>query len=461
MAHVFISYSSKDIEYARYIRSGLENAGIPVWMDEAGIKLGEQWIKSLENALDQSVALVVLMSHHSKDSEWVEREIQYAQERNMPIFPILISGKPFFSLINKQYEDMTTNFYEPLPNRLIHALINTLPTPNQAVTFSIDDMDIRDVESDVVILKYAQGFHGADLLVNIRFEAMEIALDVEKLRQEGHLLIETEGAIKAKYVLFVVTPRLSRLDYVGVRAFLIQAFGILQKELPQVETVAMTIHGVGVGLDEGETFRAQMGGILDVLQQVSLNHLKLIQLVEVHKYRYLNLHRLAREYLADVSIAQLNEDGTYLLTTQGDGETLSSVTEQSQQRAITVFFPNDESLEDIYYYGIMRPARMQGFLCENVGIKSDIQEIAELKKLERFIDRAQVVFFYLTDQPISPELAFQMGMVYGKGKKLICLMSADAPSPSQAILNKEFIIKHQRISDLETTILQLLKAIDN
>lgn len=459
MAHVFISYSSKDIEYARYIRMGLEQAGVPIWMDEAEIKLGEKWIHSIESALDQSTALVVLMSHQSKSSDWVNREIQYAEDLNIPIFPILLSGKPFFRLRDKQYEDMTSDFYDPLPNRLIHALIDTLPSTTNAVTFSIDDMDIREVEADVVILKYAQGFHGADLLVNIRLEALEIIVDVEKLRQEGHLIVETQGAIKAKRALFVVTPRLSKLDYVGVRAFLVQAFGILQKELPDVETVAMTIHGVGVGLDEGETFRAQMGGVLDVLQQIQLNHLKLIQLVEVHKYRYLNLHKLAREYLADVEIATANDDGTYRLTSQGKPPQSIAVIE-TIQRAITVFFPNEEVLDDIYYYGIMRPAGMQGFLCENVGVKTDIKEIAEIKKLERFIDRAQLVLFYLTDQPLSAQLAFQIGLAYGKGKKMLCIMSEDAPSPAQDMLNDEWIVCHQRISDLETTILQLLKEID-
>jgi hypothetical protein len=295
--------------------------------------------------------------------------------------------------------------------------------------------------------------------VKLNLDDAQVEVNILALQSDGYVFVETQGAIQAKHVLFVATPRLSKLDYVGVREFLIHSFFALQKELPQVETVAMTIHGVGVGLDEGETFRAQMGGILDALQQTQLQSLNGIQLTEIHPYRFINLQKLAHDYLADVGIAQKIDDTTYLLTPQ---VTEALPTPQAPKpRAITVFFPHNSDLDDIYYYGILRPAGMQGFLCENVGVQTDIKEITELEKLERFIDHAQMVFFYLTDEPISPQLAFQIGLVHGKGKRTVYILAEDSTNPSLDMLNDEMIIRYKRISDLETTILQMLKAIDD
>jgi hypothetical protein len=57
-------------------------------------------------------------------------------------------------------------------------------------------------------------------------------------------------------------------------------------------------------------------------------------------------------------------------------------------------------------------------------------------------------------------LAFQIGLVHGKGKRTLYILAEDSTNPSLDLLNDEMIIRYKRISDLETTILQMLKAID-
>lgn len=89
---VFLSYSRSDDSIMRQIRDFLLQDEISVWTDEH-LKIGtEQWQKEIENAIQNSSCLVVLLSPSAKASEWVGREISYAEEINKQIIPVLIKG---------------------------------------------------------------------------------------------------------------------------------------------------------------------------------------------------------------------------------------------------------------------------------------------------------------------------------------------------------------------------------
>lgn len=76
----------------RQIRDSLEQDDIKVWTDEHLDLDTAQWQKEIEYAILHSSCLVVLLSPSAKDSDWVGREISYAQEHNRQIIPVLISG---------------------------------------------------------------------------------------------------------------------------------------------------------------------------------------------------------------------------------------------------------------------------------------------------------------------------------------------------------------------------------
>ncbi|MCD4687438.1 MAG: toll/interleukin-1 receptor domain-containing protein [Anaerolineae bacterium] len=43
MSHIFISYSKKDIDFARHLRGLLNTQGFDVWMDETRLVPAERW----------------------------------------------------------------------------------------------------------------------------------------------------------------------------------------------------------------------------------------------------------------------------------------------------------------------------------------------------------------------------------------------------------------------------------
>ncbi|MCA9911815.1 MAG: toll/interleukin-1 receptor domain-containing protein, partial [Anaerolineae bacterium] len=122
MSHVFISYSKKDIRFARYLKGLLEDAGFPVWMDEAEISPSAVWSRTIEENVLGCDAFVVIMSKNSKESEWVEREVLLAEREDKPIFPVLLSGEVWFRLANIQYIDMRNSLREALPPLLQESL---------------------------------------------------------------------------------------------------------------------------------------------------------------------------------------------------------------------------------------------------------------------------------------------------------------------------------------------------
>ena len=74
---VFISHSNQDNLLARKIARVLQEEGLEVW-DEQNILPGDNWAGKVAEALDESQAMVVLLTPHALASEWVRREIEYA-----------------------------------------------------------------------------------------------------------------------------------------------------------------------------------------------------------------------------------------------------------------------------------------------------------------------------------------------------------------------------------------------
>ncbi len=122
MAQLFISYSTRNAEFARYLRGLLQDAGFDVWMDEAKLSAGQSWTDTLEANITHCAAFVIIMSPESKASDWVRRERLLAEKLHKPIFPILFSGEAWWDLANIQYEDMRAGLKARLSPRMIDAL---------------------------------------------------------------------------------------------------------------------------------------------------------------------------------------------------------------------------------------------------------------------------------------------------------------------------------------------------
>ena len=110
---IFISYSRSDAAYAKKLAQTLEQEGFAVWNDSR-IGLGANWPHVIQEQLDQSSAVIVLMTPRAYQSEWVQNELSRAKRKQKAIFPLLLEGKePWLSVESTQYLDVTDGRLPP------------------------------------------------------------------------------------------------------------------------------------------------------------------------------------------------------------------------------------------------------------------------------------------------------------------------------------------------------------
>ena len=96
-----------DRKYVVKLAAKLDKAGITTWIDTSSVTYGARWVAEIEEAIVGCSAFVVVMTPAAKKSDWVNREIDLADEEGKPILPLLLDGRQFFQLRDKHYEDVT------------------------------------------------------------------------------------------------------------------------------------------------------------------------------------------------------------------------------------------------------------------------------------------------------------------------------------------------------------------
>ncbi len=91
MADTFISYSRKDIAFAKIIHESLQSSQLDTWIDWQDIPPNADWFAEIEEAIEQADTFIFIISPHSVDSEICSREIAHAEENNKRLIPIVIS----------------------------------------------------------------------------------------------------------------------------------------------------------------------------------------------------------------------------------------------------------------------------------------------------------------------------------------------------------------------------------
>jgi len=113
---VFISYSSKDKPFVEKLSQKLVDNRIGVWLDKWEMKPGDSLIDKIQNALEDSSYLLVVLSKHYVESEWCRKEqnaglIKEINSKKVVVIPILLEdcSIPIF-LQEKVYADFRQSF---------------------------------------------------------------------------------------------------------------------------------------------------------------------------------------------------------------------------------------------------------------------------------------------------------------------------------------------------------------
>jgi HEAT repeat protein len=114
MSHVFISYARGDSDFAAVIKARLEDAHLAVWLDTRAITAGSDWGAEIDRALDEAIAVVLVMSPEAKASEHVAFEWAYALGANVNVIPVLYRETELHPrLARMQHLDFTHHSLRP------------------------------------------------------------------------------------------------------------------------------------------------------------------------------------------------------------------------------------------------------------------------------------------------------------------------------------------------------------
>lgn len=89
----FISYSNKDENFARRLYNDLQGAGVHCWFAPEDLPRGAKIRPGIEQAIRKHEKLLLVLSAQSVESNWVEQEMETAQERErqkqkLVLFPV-------------------------------------------------------------------------------------------------------------------------------------------------------------------------------------------------------------------------------------------------------------------------------------------------------------------------------------------------------------------------------------
>ena len=103
----FVSYSHRDTgTYVTELVRFLETNGVAVWSDHDLDPGAPLFAQALAKRIDDSTAVVVVMSPEAEKSEWVQLEIARARQVNKRILPLLLNGPVFFIFGTSNYSDV-------------------------------------------------------------------------------------------------------------------------------------------------------------------------------------------------------------------------------------------------------------------------------------------------------------------------------------------------------------------
>jgi|SRR5271166_5643019 len=91
----FISYSSEDDTFVRYLVQRMESDGLEVWYAPRSIRGGAAVMEQIDRAIDRYEKLLLVLSPHSMNSEWVRTEVMFTMDLEkrygfQRLFPIRI-----------------------------------------------------------------------------------------------------------------------------------------------------------------------------------------------------------------------------------------------------------------------------------------------------------------------------------------------------------------------------------
>jgi hypothetical protein len=306
---------------------------------------------------------------------------------------------------------------------------------SSAVTVRVEAANALLRPSRLLIVKYAQFSYGVDAKI-----AERIGVARRDLPAPGSFFaVRSDGTVAAESVVFIGTPGIEDFGYGAVREFGRQAVRAAAEVAPGVPEICVTVNGPGFGLDETESFAAQVGGIADAVSAgEAAPRLRAVTFLERDQSRADRMQRT----LADILPAHRVDRSPAAVRLGSAG-----VDSEARGHAF-VAMPFDHSFDDTFHYGIAPAVRSSGVLCERLDQQAFTGDV-----VQRMLHRIADAKFIVADVTgANPNVYLELGIAWGREVPAILLCRE--PADLRFDIRNHRCLLYGSIRDLEAKLAQ-------
>lgn len=272
--------------------------------------------------------------------------------------------------------------------------------------------ELAEATCDALVLKHANGLHGADLSV-ARLVGEESWPD-DLAPGEHRLLRGSWTSLAAPAVLVVGAPALHELGYVEIAELAARSLESLAEALPGTRVAVLTLHGAGYGLDETACALSLLEGLHRAVHEgLAPAGLDRVVLVERNRGR---AERLATLVSTHVRSGRLGGD---------EGEGLADAARRARTAPLAVVaMVLGGATEDVFRHGIEPAILAAGMRCERAIPGGD----DPVEHVRRRIAAARLVVADLSGA--HPNVYLQVGYAWGLGTPTVLVQGLADEHPT-------------------------------
>jgi hypothetical protein len=331
--------------------------------------------------------------------------------------------------------------------------------------------DLLTYAADVLVIKYAHDSFGTEarLVQSLQRTGRATAKNSSEFR-----LWQRESAVGSPLVLVVgLRGSILTLDYTRIRDLgRLMLEGLLKHDLA-VHEIATIVHGVGLGLDETEAFRALLLGLSDAYHAGTYpTTLKRVTFVERDQLRYDTFREALNRFLPTreappapplIEEHELSKRGKRALEETADAvraiiagpESFEPEFRQPEADDTTphvfVAMPFRDDYDDQFYLAIQPCVKGRGLLCERMDLDAFTGDITD--RMFNRIRTAQIMIALLDGG--NPNVYLEVGYAWGVDTQTVLLAHKEEPLPFDVrghrvlIYDKIYLLKQMLDEELQ------------
>ncbi len=282
---------------------------------------------------------------------------------------------------------------------------------------NISNADITRVTADLIVMKHADGFYGADQVV-----ADAIGFDGHV--KSGEALFVPTGRISTPEVLFIGVGPLSDFRYERIQAFGAAAVAMAREHSRPISHLALTIHGPGYGLDAEQAFLSMIAGVVGEWNRCA-TPLSFVTVVERSPRRCELLSELLKDQANRFGLQQGPRPRSVTMPephqaptnsqTAIDNKLIQFGATAERKPRLFVAMPFTDAFFDEFEIGFCEAARTCSFICERLDLEHFTGDV--VSEIKKRIVGSEGVIALLNDH--NPNVFLEIGFALAHNKPTI------------------------------------------